>query len=83
MVIGDDVWIGAGAIILKGVTIGERSIVGAGAVVTRGVPADSVVAGNPAQIVRRLDAPGQTRGVTRFRPVFGPGITHHPITICR
>jgi acetyltransferase-like isoleucine patch superfamily enzyme/glycosyltransferase involved in cell wall biosynthesis len=59
VVIGDDVWIGAGAIILKGVTIGERSIVGAGAVVTRDVPADSVVAGNPAQIVRRLDAPGQ------------------------
>jgi acetyltransferase-like isoleucine patch superfamily enzyme len=59
VVISDDVWIGAGAIILKGVTIGERSIVGAGAVVTRDVPPDSVVAGNPAQIVRRLDAPGQ------------------------
>ena len=48
VVIGDDVWVGAGAVILKGVTIGDRSIVGAGAVVTRDVPPDVVVAGNPA-----------------------------------
>ena len=52
--IGDDVWIGAGAIILKGVTIGDRSIIGAGAVVTRDVPPDVVVAGNPAQVVKHL-----------------------------
>jgi acetyltransferase-like isoleucine patch superfamily enzyme len=52
--IGDDVWIGQGAVILKGVTIGERAVVGAHAVVTRDVPADSVVAGNPAQVVREL-----------------------------
>lgn len=56
VVIGNDVWIGAGATILKGVTVGDRSIVGAGAVVTRDVPADCVVAGNPARIVRRLEA---------------------------
>jgi acetyltransferase-like isoleucine patch superfamily enzyme len=54
VIIGDDVWIGAGAIILKGVTIGERAIVGAGAVVTRNVPADCIVAGNPARVVREL-----------------------------
>ena len=52
--IGDDVWIGAGAHVLKGVTIGPRSVVGAGAVVTKDVPADVVVAGNPARIVKRL-----------------------------
>ncbi len=52
--IGDNVWIGMGAIILKGVTIGENSVVGAGAVVTRDVPPNVVVAGNPAQIVRKL-----------------------------
>jgi maltose O-acetyltransferase len=47
--IGDDVWIGGGAIVLGGVTIGDRAVVGAGSVVTRDVPADAVVAGNPAR----------------------------------
>jgi acetyltransferase-like isoleucine patch superfamily enzyme len=56
VVIGDDVWIGADAIILKGVEIGDRSIVGAGSVVTRSVPPDVIVAGNPARIVRSLAA---------------------------
>jgi acetyltransferase-like isoleucine patch superfamily enzyme len=54
VVIGDDVWIGNEARILKGVTIGDRSIVGTGAVVTRDVPPDVVVAGNPARVVRHL-----------------------------
>jgi acetyltransferase-like isoleucine patch superfamily enzyme len=54
VVIGDDVWIGAQAIILKGVTIGERTIVGAGAVVTKSVPSDVVIAGNPARVVKSL-----------------------------
>ena len=52
--IGNDVWIGSNAIILKGVSIGDRSVVGAGAVVTRDVPPDVVVAGNPARIVKHL-----------------------------
>ena len=47
--IGDDVWIGGGAIILGGLTIGDRAVVGAGSVVTHDVPADAVVAGNPAR----------------------------------
>ena len=47
--IGDRVWIGCRAIILKGVTIGDDAIVGAGAVVTRDVPPGAVVAGNPAK----------------------------------
>lgn len=51
IVIGDGCWIGAGAIILSGVTVGERSIVGAGSVVTRDVPERSVVAGNPARVI--------------------------------
>jgi acetyltransferase-like isoleucine patch superfamily enzyme len=49
--ISDDVFIGARAIILKGVTIGPRSIIGAGAVVVTDVPADSIVACNPGKII--------------------------------
>jgi acetyltransferase-like isoleucine patch superfamily enzyme len=52
--IGDDVWVGAGALILKGVTIGPRSVVAARAVVTADVPPDVVVAGSPARVVRHL-----------------------------
>lgn len=52
--VGDDVWIGAGAVVLKGVSIGDRSIIGAGSVVTRDVPPDVVAAGNPAKVVKAL-----------------------------
>lgn len=58
--IGHDVWIGGGAIILPGVTIGDRSVIGAGSVVVHDVPAAKVVAGNPARIIRELDG-GQVR----------------------
>ncbi|HYZ76336.1 MAG TPA: sugar O-acetyltransferase [Gaiellaceae bacterium] len=53
--IGDDAWLGGGAIVLPGVTIGDRAVVGAGSVVTRDVPADTVVAGNPARVIRTLE----------------------------
>ncbi|WP_022978080.1 sugar O-acetyltransferase [Nevskia ramosa] len=53
--IGSDVWVGGGAVICPGVTIGDRSVIGAGSVVTRDIPADVFAAGNPARIVRRLD----------------------------
>ena len=54
VVIGDDVWIGNHAMILKGVRIGDRAIVAARAVVTKDVPPDTVVAGNPARVVKHL-----------------------------
>lgn len=53
--LADNVWIGDGATVCKGVRIGENSIVGAGAVVTKDVPANTVVAGNPATVVKALD----------------------------
>ncbi|MCP1831673.1 acetyltransferase-like isoleucine patch superfamily enzyme [Bradyrhizobium sp. USDA 4532] len=52
----DDAWIGAGAMVLRGVTVGQGAIVAAGAVVTRDVAAFSIVAGNPAVLVRELGA---------------------------
>ena len=54
VVIGDDVWIGANAVVLPGVTIGTHSIVAAGAVVTKDVPPHSLVAGVPAKIIKKI-----------------------------
>lgn len=53
VIIGNDVWIGHGAIILAGVNVGDGAIIGAGAVVTRDVEPYSIVAGNPARIIRK------------------------------
>ncbi|GIF16075.1 maltose O-acetyltransferase [Actinoplanes teichomyceticus] len=53
--IGDNVWLGSGAIVLPGITIGANTVVGAGAVVTRDLPANVVAAGNPARVVRTID----------------------------
>ncbi len=54
VIIGDNVWIGGHSLVLKGVTIGDGAIVGAGSVVTRDVPSASVVAGNPARVIKTL-----------------------------
>jgi maltose O-acetyltransferase len=53
--IGNSVWVGGGAIILPGVTVGEGAIIAAGAVVTKDVPAYSLVAGNPAVVIKTVD----------------------------
>lgn len=54
IIIEDDVWIGAHCIILKGVTIGARTIIGAGSVVTKSIPTDCIAAGNPCRVIRHL-----------------------------
>ncbi|MDX2175207.1 MAG: acyltransferase [Candidatus Sumerlaeia bacterium] len=60
--IGRDCWIGMNAVVLPGVTLGDRTVVGAGAVVTKSFPeGDCVVAGNPARVVKRLGPTPPTR----------------------
>lgn len=52
--IGSDVWVGGGAMILPGVTVGDRAVIGAGSVVTRDVPAGVFAAGNPCRVIRDI-----------------------------
>jgi acetyltransferase-like isoleucine patch superfamily enzyme len=68
--IGWDVWIGYGAIVLGGVTVGPMSVVAAGSVVTRDVPPNSIVAGNPAKVVgtRFEDPKGHAEAMRRAIP---------------
>ena len=67
VVIEDRVWIGARAIVLKGVQIGHDSVVGAGAIVTRSVPPGSIVVGTAARVIRTLD-PGRRASVLNEAP---------------
>jgi acetyltransferase-like isoleucine patch superfamily enzyme len=59
--VGSNVWIGYGACILRGVTVGDNAVIGTGAVVTKDVPANAVVAGVPAQVIRMREAPRYLR----------------------
>ncbi len=52
--IGNNVWIGAGAVIVPGVTIGDNSVIGAGSVVTKDIPANVVAVGNPCRVLREI-----------------------------
>ena len=53
--IGNNVWIGGGAILLPGVTIGDNSTIGAGSVVTKSIPDNCIAAGNPCKVIRKID----------------------------
>ena len=59
--VGHNVWIGYGACILRGVTVGDNAVIGTNAVVTRDVPANAVVAGVPARVLRMREAPRRMR----------------------
>ena len=63
-IIDDDVLIGANAVILEGIKIGQGSVVAAGSVVTKNVPSGVVVAGTPAKIIKNVDA--KTKNKTKF-----------------
>lgn len=53
--IGNNVWIGAGSVLLPGVTIGDNSVIGAGSIVTKDIPANVVAVGNPCRILREIN----------------------------
>ena len=53
--IGNNVWIGAGAVILPGISIGDNSVIGAGSIVTKDIPSNVVAVGNPCRVLRKID----------------------------
>ncbi len=55
IVIKDNVWLGVNVVVLKGVTIGENTIIGANSIVTKNIPANTIAAGNPCKVIKRLD----------------------------
>ena len=61
VVVGSNVWIGYGACVLRGVSIGDNAVIGTNAVVTKDVPANAVVGGIPARVIRMREAPAQLR----------------------
>ena len=60
-VVGSNVWVGYGACVLRGVRVGDNSVVGTNAVVTKDVPANAVVGGVPAKVIRMREAPSELR----------------------
>ena len=71
VVVGSNVWIGYGACILRGVRVGNNAIVGTNSVVTRDVPANAVVGGVPARVIRMRDAPETLRWADSVEPASG------------
>jgi acetyltransferase-like isoleucine patch superfamily enzyme len=76
--VGNNVWIGYGACILRGVRIGDNSVVGTNAVVTKDVPANAVVGGIPARIIRMREAPAELRWARPVEPDPGAWTTLQP-----
>ena len=66
--VGSNVWIGYGACVLRGVRVGDNSIVGTNSVVTKDVPANAVVAGIPARVIRMREAPQELRWADPVEP---------------
>jgi acetyltransferase-like isoleucine patch superfamily enzyme len=73
--VGSNVWIGYGACILRGVRVGDNAIVGTNSVVTRDVPANAVVAGIPARIIRMREVPDDLRWPHPVEPEVGAAST--------
>jgi acetyltransferase-like isoleucine patch superfamily enzyme len=75
VIVGSNVWIGYGACILRGVSVGDNSIVGTNSVVTKDIPANAVVAGIPARIIRMREAPQELRWPEPIEPDPTAGTT--------
>lgn len=78
IIIGDNVWLGADVKVTAGVTIGNHVVVGAGAVVTKHVPANTLVAGVPARVIRQLDEYGCATMLSRTAPPLDPNESESP-----
>jgi acetyltransferase-like isoleucine patch superfamily enzyme len=73
VVVGNNVWVGYNAQILRGVTVGDNAIIGANSVVTRDIPANAVAAGSPARVIRMRKAPERLRWNDPVEPEsYGP-----------
>ncbi|HET8592363.1 MAG TPA: acyltransferase [Solirubrobacterales bacterium] len=71
VVVGSNVWVGYGACVLRGVRVGDNAIIGSNSVVTRDVPANAVVGGVPAKLIRMRDAPRTLRWPDPVEPEAG------------
>ena len=71
-IVGSNVWVGYGACVLRGVRVGDNSIIGTNAVVTKDVPANAVVGGVPARVLRMREVPAELRWDDPVEPEAGP-----------
>jgi acetyltransferase-like isoleucine patch superfamily enzyme len=78
VIVGSNVWIGYGACVLRGVSVGDNAIVGTNSVVTKDVPANAVVAGIPARVIRMREAPEQLSWPEPVEPDPGAWTTLQP-----
>jgi acetyltransferase-like isoleucine patch superfamily enzyme len=76
--VGNNVWIGYGACILRGVSVGDNSVIGTNSVVTKDVPANAIVGGVPARIIRMREAPQELRWKRPVEPDPGAWTTMQP-----
>jgi acetyltransferase-like isoleucine patch superfamily enzyme len=76
--VGNNVWIGYGACVLRGVSVGDNSVIGTNSVVTKDVPANAVVGGIPARIIRMREAPAEMRWERPVEPDPGAWTTMRP-----
>jgi len=78
VIVGSNVWIGYGACVLRGVRVGDNSVIGTNSVVTKDVPANAVVGGVPARVLRMREAPKDLKWPEPVEPEPGPGTMEIP-----